>query len=429
MADPAIVRAIAFYVPVAAVATTFAATRPDRRRAGAALLATLWNLTALLAVNVIAVGAGWWWFDTLGGELAGVPVDAWFGWALLWGAVPALLPQRIPAAAVVAGLVWLDLGLMPLGEPVLVLGNHWLAGEALAGVAALIPGLGLARATAGGRLLAFRVAMQVVLFTALMGWVVTFALLEATGSHWAGRLDLRRPAAQLAMELIVVVSLPALAAVSELARRGGGTPYPFDPPDKLVTTGPYAYLANPMQVSMTLVLMAWGAVLGSWLVVLLAVVGAAYAAGIAGWQETVDLEQRFGDHWRRYRSEVPTWRPRWRPWPGEGAPAVLYVAPGCEPCQGVGRWFRTRLPVALQVRSAAESPRPLTRLTYVGADGLAVSGVAAFARAVQHLHLAWAFLGWLLDVPGVARFVQLVFDGVGGGPLAESVGGAAGRAA
>lgn len=347
MADPAVVRAIAFYVPVAAVAFTFAATRPDRRRAGAALLATLWNLTALLAVNVIAIGAGWWRFDTVGGELAGVPVDAWFGWALLWGAVPALLPQRAPAAAVVAGLVWLDLGLMPLGEPVLVLGNHWLAGEALAVVAALIPGLALARTTAGGRLLAFRVAMQVVLFTALMGWVVTFALLEATGRQWAGRLDLGRPAVQLAMELIVVVSLPALAAVSELARRGGGTPYPFDPPEKLVTTGPYAYLANPMQLSMTLVLLAWGAVLGSWLVVLLAVVGAAYAAGIAGWQETVDLEQRFGDDWRRYRSEVRTWRPRWRPWVDPGTPAALYVAPGCDPCQGVGRWFRARLPVAL----------------------------------------------------------------------------------
>lgn len=81
------------------------------------------------------------------------------------------------------------------------------------------------------------------------------------------------------------------------------------------------------------------------------------------------------------------------------------------------------------MRSAAESPLPLTRLTYVGPDGLAVSGVAAFARAVQHLHLAWAFLGWLLDAPGVARSVQLVFDGVGGGPLAEPVGGAAGRAA
>ena len=197
-----------------------------------------------------------------------------------------------------------------------------------------------------------------------------------------------------------------------------------------MTTGPYAYLANPMQLSMTLVLLPWGAVLGSWLVVLLAVVGAAYAAGIAGWQETVELEERFDDDWRRYPSEVRTWRPRWRPWADPRTPAaVLYVAPGCDPCQGVGRWFRARLPVALEVRSAAESPRPLTRLTYVGADGVAVAGVAALGRAVQHLHLGWAYVGWLVTVPGVAPFLQVVVDAVGGGPLAEPIGGPTGRSA
>lgn len=428
VADPALIRALAFYGPVAMVVATGAVTRPDRRRAGAALLATLWNLTALLAVNVVAVRAGWWRFDTVGGELAGVPVDAWFGWALLWGALPALLPQRFPAHAVVAGLVWLDLGLMPLGAPVVVLGPQWLVGEALAVLVALVPGLVLARATTSRLMLGLRATLQVVLFTTLVGWVATSALLEATGGSWGGHLDVSRPAVQSLLELVALLSLPALAAVSELAR-GGGTPYPFDPPDRLVTTGPYAYVANPMQLSMTLVLVAWGAVLGSWAVMLLAVIGAAYSAGIAGWHETVELEERFGDDWRRYRSQVSAWRPRWRPWPGDGAPAVVYLAPGCEPCQGLGRWLQVRSPVALEVRSAAEAARPLTRLTYVGPDGLAESGVAAFARAVQHLHLAWAFMGWLLALPGLARFVQLVVDAVGGGPLAEPIGGAARRPA
>ncbi|MGI8808282.1 MAG: methyltransferase family protein [Acidimicrobiales bacterium] len=427
MADPAVVRAVAFYAPVAAVAATIAATRPDRRRAGAALLATLWNLAALLAVNVVAVHSGWWRFDSVGGELAGVPVDAWLGWALLWGALPALLPRGVPAVAVVTGLVWADLLLMPLGQPVLVLGPGWLAGEALAVGAALVPGLVLARATTGHSWLAVRAVMQVVLFTTLIGWVATSALLEATGGRWAGHLDLSRPTVQAALELIALLSLPALAAVAELARRGGGTPYPFDPPPRLVTSGPYAYAANPMQLSMTLVLVAWGAALGSWAVVLLAVVGAAFAAGIAGWHETVELEQRFGDDWHRYRHHVRTWRPRWRPWPDPGPPAVLYVAPGCDPCDGLGRWLGARQPVALEIRSAAESPRPLTRLTYVGPDGLVESGVAAFGRALQHLHLAWALLGWLLLLPGLNRFVQLVVDAVGGGPLAEPLGGPAAR--
>lgn len=85
--------------------------------------------------------------------------------------------------------------------------------------------------------------------------------------------------------------------------------------------------------------------------------------------------------------------------------------------------------MALDVLPATRSPRPLTRLSYVGRDGAAVSGVAAFARAVQHLHLGWASVGWLLKVPGLDRFVQLVVDAVGGGPLADPIGGTAGRPA
>ena len=428
MADVAVVRAVTFYGPLAAVVATAAAVRPDRRRAGAALLGGLWNLTALLAVNVVAARQGWWRFTTSGGEVAGVPVEAWFGWALLWGALAALLPDRVPAAAVVAGLVWLDLVLMPLGQAVVVLGDGWLVGEAVAVATALAPGLLLARATTRGRMLTVRVALQVVLFTGLTLGVATQAVLDATGGTW-GRLDLGRPAVQLALEAAALLGVPALAAVGELAARGGGTPFPFDPPDRLVSTGPYAYVANPMQLSMTLVLLAWGGLVGSWAVVGLAIVGAAFSAGIAGWHEDVELSRRHGIRWAEYRRHVRTWLPRWRPWEGSSVPAVLYVAPGCDPCTGLGRWVRHRGPVALDVRPATEAPHPLTRLAYVGPDGFEASGVAAFARALQHLHLGWASVGWLLDLPGVTGCVQLVVDAVGGGPLAEPVGGTTARAA
>lgn len=36
--------------------------------------------------------------------------------------------------------------------------------------------------------------------------------------------------------------------------RGGGTPVPCDPPKRLVSTGPYAYIGNPMQTAMALIL-------------------------------------------------------------------------------------------------------------------------------------------------------------------------------
>jgi protein-S-isoprenylcysteine O-methyltransferase Ste14 len=423
MAEPALIRAAAFYGPVASAIAMAAVTRPGRRRAGAALLAGLWSFCALLGVNVVATRAGWWSFGTTGGDVAGVPVDLMLGWALLWGVLPALLPVRVPAFAVVVGLLWADLMLMPLGRPVIMLEDGWLAGEALAIAAALVPGLALARLTVEGRLLAVRVSMQVALFGALAG-VASVAVLDATGGT-ASRLDIGRPLVQLALQAVFVVALPALAAVRELARRGGGTPFPYDPPARLVTTGPYAYVANPMQLSMTLVLVACGALLGSWGIVGVAVTGAAFAAGIAGWHEALDLEERHGPEWRAYRRHVTVWRPRRRPWAGAGGPAVLYVAPGCDPCQGLGRWLAQRRPVGLDIQPATDAPRPLTRLGYLGGDGHEASGVAAFARALEHLHLGWAMLAWILLLPGVGWFVQLVVDAAGGGPLTEPIGGTA----
>lgn len=417
MADAALVRALSFYVPAAVVVTTALATRPDRRRGGAALLAGLWNVVALLAVNVVAVRAGWWRFDSVGGELAGIPFDALLGWALLWGVLPALLPERVPATAVVATLVWVDLVAMPAGAPILVLGDAWLAGEALAVAVALVPGMVLARLTVSRRGLPGRATMQVVLFAALIAVGGAHATLLARGGEWP---DVH---AGVAFQVTVLLAAPALAAVRELARRGGGTPFPFDPPDRLVTTGPYAYVANPMQLSCTLLLVTWGGLLRSWGLVAMAVASASFAAGIAGWHETLELERRHGGAWSEYRRRVPVWRPRWRPWVGGADPAVLYVAPGCDPCEGLARWLRDRDPVRLDIRPATAAPTPVVRLTYIGPDGDEATGVAAFARALEHLHLAWAWLAWVLLLPGLGRFVQLVVDAMGGGPLAAPIGG------
>ena len=58
----------------------------------------------------------------------------------------------------------------------------------------------------------------------------------------------------------------------------------------------------------------------------------------------------------------------------------------------------------------------LRRLTYVAADGTTERGIRAFARALEHIHLGWALAGWVLRLPVVDRFAQLLLDAVGGGP-------------
>ncbi|GAA3717249.1 hypothetical protein GCM10022224_098690 [Nonomuraea antimicrobica] len=409
MNDPALIRGVALFVPTAAVWITAALRRPGQRDIAAMIVASAWNLLALAVVNVVAVGAGWWTFGAKGALVAGVPADLLLGWALLWGALPACVARTLPLALVVAVLAWLDLAVMPLAEPVVVLGKDWLYGEAAAIGLALLPGLLLARWTAADRRLPWRVSAQVLLVGGLMLGVP----IALTGV-W------RQPTWVLGLlaQVLAVPLMFGVAAVREFAVSGRGTPVPYDPPKRLVTSGPYAYLRNPMQSAMV------GAYLP--LAVLdvrfaaAAVVCVAYGAGLASWHEGTQLLARYGADWTTYRAHVRAWLPRVRPYAGLPH-ADVYVAATCERCDQLGRWVGRRRPVSLRILPAENHPAGLRRMTYERADGLRAQGVAAFAHVAQHLHLGWAVLGWFLLLPGVGWFAQLCADAFGAGPVGREV--------
>ncbi|HEX7276574.1 MAG TPA: hypothetical protein VF244_04305, partial [Acidimicrobiales bacterium] len=241
------IRAVALYLPILVAVALALHRRPgDRRRCAAVLLATAWNLPALLIVNVVAIRAGWWTFAVSGGTLAGVPADLWIGWALLWGAVPLLATvDRLAVAGAV--LVAADLVLMPLGQPVVRLQSTWLVGEAVAVATCMVPGLLLGRWTARGDHLAARAALQVAAFTGLLIYVLPSLVFVVTGEDWGTLLARPRWHFVVAGLLVAPAAAMALQAVREFVA-GGGTPVPLDPPLRLVTAGPYAYVANPMQL-------------------------------------------------------------------------------------------------------------------------------------------------------------------------------------
>jgi len=205
--------------------------------------------------------------------------------------------------------------------------------------------------------------------------------------------------------------------------RGDGTPIPLDPPKRVVTSGVYGYIANPMQVSTALVLVGWGLLLESFWVVGAGAVSLLFSIGLAAWSEDGDLTERFGEAWRNYRKNVRGWWPSWRPWnPSEtgGQPpqARLYISEECAPCSALGRWLIIRRSVALTLVAAEDHPyRDLTRLTYEPLDGTTPEeGVAALARALEHIHLGWAICGWAMRLPVIVIILQLIVDAVGGGP-------------
>ena len=95
-----------------------------------------------------------------------------------------------------------------------------------------------------------------------------------------------------------------------IAVRGEGTPLPTDTARKLVIAGPYRYVRNPMAMvsfGQGFGVAAW---LGSPLVVLYVICGMLIWNCLARPLEERDLEQRFGEQYRRYCANVRCWRVR-----------------------------------------------------------------------------------------------------------------------
>jgi protein-S-isoprenylcysteine O-methyltransferase Ste14 len=331
--------------------------------------------------------------------------------------VPVLVAPALPLVVWLLLGAWIDLLLMPACAPVVQLGARWWIGEAV-GLLLCCPALLLARWTAQGRHLYPRTILQVVCFCGLLLGVLPAGVLALTGGTWQALLARPRWLTSLLLQAVALAALPGLSAVQEFATRGGGTPVPYDPPKHLVTSGVYAYLANPMQTTMSVVLCLWGAVLASPWVALAGLMAVAYSAGLAAWDEGGSLRARHGDAWTAYRARVRAWWPRSRPF--VATPARLYVALGCDPCSALGRWIAAQAPIGLTIVAAEHHPtRALRRLTYDPGDGGAEEdGIAALGRALEHLHLGWAYLGWTLRLPGLREVAQVLADASGGGPRA-----------
>jgi protein-S-isoprenylcysteine O-methyltransferase Ste14 len=108
----------------------------------------------------------------------------------------------------------------------------------------------------------------------------------------------------------------ALRCVWDLGWTGRGTPAPFIPPQRLVVTGFYRYVRNPMYVGFAF---GW---IGLWVVFghpdprLIAAV-AAVALGVhlfVLFYEEPTLRKKFGAEYEEYCRNVRRWWPRVTPW-------------------------------------------------------------------------------------------------------------------
>lgn len=163
-------------------------------------------------------------------------------------------------------------------------------------------------------------AVEIVVFWGLFLAVLP-AVIASAERRWGVHVDLPAPVATavavVGVVLLAAASALGIAAAVSMSRHGAGTPLPSAMPNRLVVAGPYRSVRNPMALAGITQGAAVGLVAGSWMVVVYAVAGSIVWNCVVRPLEEADLEQRFGDDFRRYVRQVRCWVPRW-PIPARG---------------------------------------------------------------------------------------------------------------
>jgi len=436
------IRILTLYVPIVLCAIAWVLRRPRVRTLASPLLSLLWTLPMLVILQRLNLHYHWWTFDPHTSCLLEMPIALYIGWAIFWGLLPQLAWPKLDIVSIAVVAFSFDFLLMVYLDPALDIDRTnwiagyipaWLIGEAVAIALVLVPAMLLFRWTENDDHLGLRASGQVVLAALVFLYLIpelVFALRPGT-PEWRPLLSTSRFVLQFWAQILLLLAMPGISAVQEFAIRGRGTPLPYDPPRKLVTTGIYRYCANPMQLSCAAVMLVEAVVLRSPWLLAAGAMSTIYSAGLAQWDENLDLARRFDTatqsdgpsqdnpaaiSYTTYRKAVPAWRIRWRPF-AAGPPATLYVAETCSACRGVRSFLEQRDPRALVFVAAESLPAgSIRRLRYVPIDGPAESGVLALARALEHLNFVWAFAGLLLRLPVIHDAAQLLTDEAGFGP-------------
>jgi protein-S-isoprenylcysteine O-methyltransferase Ste14 len=98
-----------------------------------------------------------------------------------------------------------------------------------------------------------------------------------------------------------------LWCVREFYVAGRGTLAPWDPPQHLVTTGPYRHSRNPMYIGVIMILVGWCALWGSRTLLIYTVLFlCGFYLRVILFEEPWAARQ-FGAQWQEYRARVPRW--------------------------------------------------------------------------------------------------------------------------
>ncbi len=150
---------------------------------------------------------------------------------------------------------------------------------------------------------------------AMLGLAIPFVIV------WAESVNFARPvlspglAVRILGALVSAIGLVLLIlTIRMFILLGDGTIMPWDPSRKLVIANLYAYVRNPMILSLIILQVGETILFRSPGIALLAILNFVVNTLYFIVSEEPELEKRFGDEYRDYKRNVPRWIPRRTPW-------------------------------------------------------------------------------------------------------------------
>ncbi len=162
------------------------------------------------------------------------------------------------------------------------------------------------------------------IITAILGSALFFVVAPLTLAgvipwsitHWEFRPPfLAAEATRLAGVALIVAGVPGVVDFfARFALEGLGTPAPIAPPQKLVVSGLYRYVRNPIYIAVVAVILGQALAFADerllWYGALLWLFFHVWVVMI----EEPPLEETFGAEYERFLTHVPRWIPRLTPW-------------------------------------------------------------------------------------------------------------------
>ena len=129
--------------------------------------------------------------------------------------------------------------------------------------------------------------------------------------------------AQAAGALLICAGLAPIVRSFIDFTQADGTPVPAAAPPRLVVSGFYRYVRNPIYVGFLAILVGQALLFGSLGLLKYAAVAWCIGAAAVHWYEEPTLARKFGAEYQDYRRAVRAWIPRLDPWtPGKPAGAA-----------------------------------------------------------------------------------------------------------